>query len=219
MKLQPIILFLALTIIKLITNSKVSNDTEPQKRIAVFTSFVGRGKHIIYNPPFERFNNVTGTGNKFRDNAYNAICMSLNCETGCCSGDTNVMACGGLDECNAYIGYVRAWMIAGITIGSIILALNVISMILRCSRKQSFCEAMKFTLLVVAAIVFFPFFLVYLLTRRCQKGKTVTKHKAIVRYELLINSAPANLYRQEPDEQINNQAPVLVKPPSTEDPS
>jgi hypothetical protein len=37
---------------------------------------------------------------------------------------------------------------------------------------------------------------------------------------LLINSAPVNLYRKEPDEQNNshnNQAPILVKPPSVED--
>jgi hypothetical protein len=182
MKLQPIIIFLVLAIIKLTTNSTVSTHTEPQNRLAFASVFVSRGKHIIYDPPFQRFNNVTGTGNMFRDNAYNAICMSLNCETGCCSGDTNIMACGALDECNAYIGYVRAWMIAGITIASVILILNIISMIVKCyGRRQSFCEAMKFTLLVVTAIVFFPFFLVYLLTRWCQKGKTVTKQKVIVK--------------------------------------
>jgi hypothetical protein len=154
MKTVLIISFLLYNLFEVVYNIRSSDnddDDTPQK-------------NIYYNPPFSKFNNITGTGNKFRDDAYRAICMSLNCVSGCCNGDINIMGCGQSEECLEYNDYVKAWRIAIITILSVLILFVAIWCITRVCKQDETCGAtILMALAIMGVIIFFPIVLMVML--------------------------------------------------------
>jgi hypothetical protein len=122
-------------------------------------------KSIYYSVPFT-YNNITGTGNKLRDDAYRVICKSLNCESGCCAGDTNSMRCGVTEDCLKWVNWVKSWTIAIIVLVVAFGSFSIVFSVIRgCNRNNGFCESVILALIVWLGIIFFPITLVVLLVR------------------------------------------------------
>lgn len=63
---------------------------------------ISHGKNFIeYKRKSELDNDITGTGNKLRDIAYLASCISLNCDYKCCQGGLSNMTCGSEQLCKS----------------------------------------------------------------------------------------------------------------------
>jgi hypothetical protein len=103
----------------------------------------------------------------FKDDAYRAICMSLNCFSGCCNEYINIMVCGQPDECLEYNDYVKAWRIAIIVTLSVLIPFGVIlGIVQNCNNKRETCCGTIFlALTVMGLIIFFPFVLIVMLVR------------------------------------------------------
>jgi hypothetical protein len=65
-----------------------------QNSTASFTPFYTLGSAHINN-------NITGTGNLLKDEAYRSVCTMLNCLY-CCQGDINLMSCGTERACRRH---------------------------------------------------------------------------------------------------------------------
>jgi hypothetical protein len=161
MKTALIISFLLYNLFTVVYSTESSDDDAKHFR-SLYTS----KKYIFYSPPFSKFNNITGTGNMLRDDAYRAICMSLNCFSGCCNEDTNIMVCGQPEECLEYNDYVKAWRIAIIVTLSVLIPFGVIWGIVRnCNKGETCCGTIFLTLAVMGVIIFFPIVLIVMLVR------------------------------------------------------
>jgi hypothetical protein len=132
-----------------------------------FRSLYTSKRNIYYSPPFSKVNNITGTGNMFKDNAYRAICMSLNCVSSCCNENINIMVCGQPDECLEYNDYGKAWKIAIIVTLSVLIPFGVIlGIVQNCNNKRETCYGTIFlALAVMGLIIFFPIVLIVMLVR------------------------------------------------------
>jgi hypothetical protein len=120
---------------------------------------------IYYNPPFEKPNNSTGTGNLLKDQAYKSVCLILNCTTSCCSGDINIMTCGTTQECFEYNSYYNVMIIVLAIIGSFVFFVILVIIVNLCYKQLTFGESVSYTLSILAIVVFFPISLVVLLIR------------------------------------------------------
>lgn len=66
---------------------------------------------LNYTTIFKIDNNITGTGNKLKDIAYNSACNLLKCED-CCEGPISNMTCGAFYNCQKYKDYVNRHRLA-----------------------------------------------------------------------------------------------------------
>jgi hypothetical protein len=156
----------------------------------------------------------------FRDDAYRAICMSLNCVSGCCNEDTNIMVCGLPRECLEYNNYVKAWRIAIITILSVLIPFGVIWGIVRSYNKRETCNTtIILTFAVIGVIIFFPIVLIVMLIR-CIINSNKTKKTDKVRQCFINQSVPVNVYNNNPSAEqlaavrhtnLGNKAPEAVE--------
>jgi hypothetical protein len=91
-----------------------------------------------------------------RDEAYKAICKSLNCHTGCCNGDTNIMVCGHVEDCLEYIRFATNWLIIMVTIFGGAGFFILWGIVYKCKKGSTCCES----LLITCCIVFPPLLVV-----------------------------------------------------------
>jgi hypothetical protein len=159
--------------------SSINSDTHDLRILYVHSSYK---KSIYYTPGFDKFNNFTGTGNMLKDEAYRAICMSLNCQSGCCDDDTNIMTCGYHDDCVKYENYVVAWRIAVIVLITFaVLFIISFSIIRGCNKQRPILEILGLAFLTVLGIALLPITLIVLLIYFCRKGSGNDKGSAKVR--------------------------------------
>jgi hypothetical protein len=119
-------------------------------------------KSLYYTPQFEKFNNFTGTGNQLRDEAYRAICFSMNCQYECCEGDTNKMSCGDFKDCQVYKTYATSYVIYIIAFCSFIVVYIVVFCVIREIYKDyTTLECLGYATLIMIVIVALPFLVMF----------------------------------------------------------
>jgi hypothetical protein len=121
----------------------------------------------IYYTPGEKFNNFTGTREQLKDEAYRAICLSLNCISHCCKkGEASIMICANHGDCN---NNASDWTI--ITMALIFYFvygyLIIFIIISKLNRNKTLLECMRLALLFILGIAFFPITLIILMIRFC----------------------------------------------------
>lgn len=136
----------------------------------LYTTTTKNSKTIVYSKSFDLDNNITGTGNKLEDIAYNSVCEGLQCQSGCCEGIINSMTCGSPDNCKKYYAYKR--MIKIITIVFVIAgALFFFWVMSCCQSKKGDCKGKACDgLLVVIFLIFLPIIIIYLIFKKCFKN-------------------------------------------------
>lgn len=157
----------------------------------------------IYSLHFDTHNNITGTGNKFRDLVYNQLCINMHCETNCCEGYINEMRCGVQMNCDKYIKYKRLTVI----ILGVVLSIVVVSWILmgvaRCLNKENNKTSLTI-IIVIICLIYLPITLfvlmIYFTWKMCCKDTTPIQPTST------INVAPTNLEVLEKDSiKIDNE--------------
>jgi hypothetical protein len=170
MKTIWVISYFIINLINYVDSS--SNINNSNKELRNLITYV---KNMYYNPPFPKFNNITGTGNLIRDKAYKAICLSLNCASGCCNGDINAMTCGSDEECIEYNNYYRILVIIITSIMVPVFSFLIILVIVNlCERQNTCCESLIVTFFIIGMIIVFPISLLILFIRYIRRDKAQT---------------------------------------------
>lgn len=99
-------------------------------------------------------NNVTGTGDRLMDAPYKALCLLMNCETGCCIGDIDGMNCGTESNCKKYNEYKLPMIISISILVTLfgIIAFVLLFLLYYKKFKLSFKKALLFTFLSLFVI-------------------------------------------------------------------
>jgi hypothetical protein len=158
------LIFISLSLTGILTNH-VSESME-----------LSHGKNFIeYARKSELENDITGTGNKLRDIAYTASCISLNCEFHCCQGSLSNMTCGAEDLCQSLrelnvLKHLK--IIVGITLAYLLIPiLWVIVKILEKNNNQSAFKFFSKILVVYTGVLLPPYGIVIFIENIYCPGK------------------------------------------------
>jgi hypothetical protein len=134
------------------------------------------GTNVLYDTRFYIHNNVTGTGNILRDEAYRSLCNGLGCI--CCLGEIETMTCGPKIICkllnrsyvppsNTYI-YSLASIIGSYVFGFLLLAIGYNRM----TDEVYSCKYLGVIIYIIGLVVSFPlgFIVTFFMFKRISKN-------------------------------------------------
>jgi len=149
------------TIFSIITSTNQSINKRKLYKNDLVGNLQFTSKSVFYNPPFPK-NNVTGTGDQMEDVPYKALCIILNCETGCCVGELDTLTCGDQSTCNKFRDYKIAGVVAPAVIVPICVILFITLMMLIFIKRNKFSILKSFLLAFLCIfIVTIPYILYY----------------------------------------------------------
>jgi len=109
-------------------------------------------KSVYYKIPIQK-NNVTGTGDIMNDVPYKALCSILNCSSGCCIGEINLISCGDKATCDSFYNYKNIPVIVPAVIVPIFVLFFLIFLILLFSKKYGFSYLISLILAILSILI------------------------------------------------------------------
>jgi hypothetical protein len=160
------LILISLTFFLSIVSKEISINPSDEDGLRNLQQYKSRYSKTIYYSTAFIHNNITGSGNLLKDDAYRAVCLASNCT--CCSGDINFMTCALPEDCEKWDNYVKSWRIAIITVIVFFSVFGFILGIVRgCNKSYTFCEAFGFAILIILIIVFAPIVVIVMFIKSC----------------------------------------------------
>jgi L-asparagine transporter-like permease len=158
-KLFPI--FIISLIFLVIRPTNESNNKRNLYKNNLLGNIQFNSKSIFYNPPFAK-NNVTGTGDIMQDVPYKALCLILNCQTGCCVGELDNISCGDSNTCNTFTSHVTTKVVVPAVIIPVCIILFITLMMMIFLKRNEYSILKSFILAFLCIfIITIPYILYY----------------------------------------------------------